>query len=402
MVPRIHSFNSIPLGLPIPKFGRTFFDRISQERLRRVVRHTRRVFLTAAPVLIGFCVLGYIELRIGGKLSSIILWDGGALAAVVIAFWIMDRLKFRSMSKAAHALMKRRLEEPDQLAAPHRRDYPLSEDTRAKIDAARGNQQEFLLAPIDMSGRAMCEYGVLPFVPSVTAGEFSPRDRYNIDIVLYGDSVLLRKNYRGNWRQCVREWFNFEQMYKKARVPVVRKVDVANGVLYMDYIYGRTLLEILRDNGALMRDADVEHDPAFVGLNGEERQRKLDERGQAVLASVFPEEFLCKVDLLIEDIHGCRVSDLDIRFANIIRGVCGIPWMIDFHDARTYPAWAEYLFRFKRNGDILSYARVFGRTLPERSRGRIAVSDINGETHPQQSGGVAAGKNPGCRIGASE
>lgn len=333
--------------------------------MRSVVRRTRRLFLYTLPVVIGISVFGYIELRLGRKLTSIVIWDGIVLAVGAFAFWSIDRIRFRSMSKAAHALMKRRQEGSDQLAAPRWRDYPLSEEMRATIESARADGEELLLAPIDMSGRAMCTYGVLPFVPSVSADKFSPRDRYDIDIVLHGDAVLLRKNYRGNRRQCVREWFNLEQMYKKARVPAVRKVDIANAVLYMDYVYGRTLLEILRDNGALMRDSDIEYDPLFVGLNNEERQRKLDERAQAVLGHVFPEEFLRKVDLLIEDIHRCRVSDLDIRFANIIRSDCGTPWMIDFHDAKTYPDWAEYFFRFKRDGDILNYTRTFGRPLPE-------------------------------------
>ena len=331
--------------------------------MRRVVRFTRRVFLCTIPLVIATIVFGYVELRLGRKWTNIVIWDAIALAAVAFVFWFVDRWRFYSMSNEAQKLMKLRQNDDNQLGVPHWREYPVDEETRARIDAARGNQEEFLLAPIDMSGRAFCAYGVLPFVPSISADEFSRRDRYNIDIVLHGDAVLLRKNYRGNKRQCVREWVNLEQMYRKARVPVVRKIDITNAVLYMDYIYGRTLLEILRDNGALMRDSDIEHDPSFVGLSSEERQRKLDARGQAVLASVFPEEFLRKVDLLIEDIHRCRVSDLDIRFANIIRSECGTPWMIDFHDARMYPDWAEYLFRFKRDGDILNYARIFGRTL---------------------------------------
>ena len=234
---------------------------------------------------------------------------------------------------------------------------------RKAVDTARGGMKEFCLAGIDMSGRAYCEFGDLPFLPSVAKEDFAARDRYDIDIVILDEAVLLRKNYRGDRAACVREWFNMEPLAGKARVPIVRKADERNAVLYMDYVYGRTILEVLRDNGALMRDTDVEHDPSFADLDEETRQRKLDERGTPLLSRCLEEHVFSELDDLIRAAHECRLTDLDIRFANVLVDDQFKPWLIDFHDAMIIPRWANWIFRIKRQADCVNYQRVFGRNL---------------------------------------
>ncbi|MEO8167036.1 MAG: hypothetical protein ABI623_02230 [bacterium] len=321
--------------------------------------------------MIAAIVFGYVELRLGKDWTNVVIIDLMLMGTVIFLFVSIERSRYYLMARSARLLMERRRNADNQVEGSLWKDYPVDDEMRARIEAARGNQAELLLGQIDMSGRASCEYGILPFIPPVAHAEFMPRDRYNIEIILNGDAVLLRKNYRGDRMHCIREWFYLEQMYGKASVPVVRKIDVRNAVLSMDYIFGRTLLEMLRDKGALMRDSDVKNDPAFVGVKGEERQRKLDERGKALLTSVFSEEFLQKVDMLVANVHACRISDLDIRFANIIRDNSGNPWMIDFHEVRKYPVWAESLFRFKRAGDIQNYFRTFGRSIVEKRIGAI-------------------------------
>jgi hypothetical protein len=56
------------------------------------------------------------------------------------------------------------------------------------------------------------------------------------------------------------------------------------------------------------------------------------------------------------------LTDLDIRFANVLVDKDNMPWLIDFHEASIFPHWADWLFRFKCHGDEMNYQRVFGRS----------------------------------------
>lgn len=239
---------------------------------------------------------------------------------------------------------------------------PLSEGFKAAVNALRKENNEVMLARIDASGRAWSPFGEFPFLPNVSAEEFVRRDRFDVDIVLCDNSVLIRKHFRGDLRHFAKEWIILEHLFGKARVPTVRKAHRATTTLYMDFICGRTILEILRDHGALMRDSDVQQDPRFQELAGEARQRALDAIAQTVLPKALPEHILKKLDKLIEDMHAAHVSDLDVRFANIILDRHDNPWFIDVHDARRYSPHS-LLLMLKRDGDLHLYNRVFGRTL---------------------------------------
>ncbi len=240
-------------------------------------------------------------------------------------------------------------------------EYPVDEIMRRRVDEERQGRCEILLARIDMSGRAYCPYGAVPFLPLVQAEQFMMRDRYEIDIVLYDGNVLLRKDYRGRRVACFTEWVNLESMRGKAHVPVIRNVNLRKAVLHMDYIFGRSMLEILRDHGALMRDSDVENDPAFIGMDPQTRQRTLDQRAAHLVTQCFSEEFFQQLEDLLDDIHRCCITDLDIRFANVIVDDSGRPWMIDFHEARYVPRSLDWIFRLKRKQDHDHYDSIFSR-----------------------------------------
>ena len=358
--------------LPAMLFG--VYARLPQNMARTIVRKLRSIVKFLLPLLIGLSALSVVTSQLDWLWLA--TWGISVFIAAVLLFFILRNVRFILMLGNAEELMKAREQQGEIFSPRTWKEYPIGETVRSAVNAARDGQREFLLASIDISGRAYCEYGQLPYLPSVSAEDFAERDRYDIDIVLYDEYVLLRKDFRGDKSACLREWFHMEPMYGKANVPTVRVGDIHNAVLYMDYIYGRTVLEILRDKGALIRDSDIENDPSFVGLDEETRQRKLDERGTRLLQSCFSDPFFKDLDALLDAVHRCRLTDLDIRFANILVDDAGKPWLIDFHEATFLPRWAEWIFRLKCDGDAQNYNRIFGRTKLTEATARLELSRV--------------------------
>lgn len=338
-----------------------------QERALIAVRRLKT--LMRVPLSVGALSILIVQV---GDLPPAGFW---ILSPLLLLYFFFKKARFILKLRKAKCLMEERVKR-DEVHGPREwKDYPVSDAVRSAVEIARKGQREFLLAQIDMSGRAHCEYGELPYLRSVPSETLTERDRYNIDIVLFDEFVLLRKNYRGDKNACLTEWLHLERMVGKASVPVVWMVDIIRTVLYMDYIYGKTMLEILRDKGAFMRDSDVENDPDFIGLDKNARQQKLDERSTQLLPSCFPEQFFGALDDLIDAVHNCRLTDLDIRFANILVDDGGKPWMIDFHEAKVVPHWLDWLFRIKRDGDFVNYNRIFRRNRSAESSTRKVLSE---------------------------
>lgn len=352
-----------------------FYALLPQERTRAIIRKIRRPLKCIVPPSILFAGISGETLE-----SWLVLAFGLTLPLVAVLLYFVHK-KERMLSRLVQAQhMQQERKKRTDIPAPLSWDeYPVSDAVRSAVKIARRDQREFLLGRIDPDGRVMCEYGALPYLPSVAAQDFSKRDRYDIDIVVYDNAVLLRKDYRGNRSECVREWFILEQMAGKARVPIVRGADLQKSLLYMDFISGNTVLEVLRQHGALIRDSDIEDDPAFADLDEETRQRRLDERGTPLLRQCFSELFFKDLDDLVDAVHRCRVADLDLRFANILVDGKGAPWMIDFHEARVFPRWADWIFQVKCDGDYLNYNRVFGRNKLTETTARQLLKKVKPE-----------------------
>lgn len=333
---------------------------LSRDEIRRTVRSAKKIVKKTIPYPLGLGAISSFLLY--PDLEFHITWASGLLVTVVLFFLGKDVYTLLRLRAARRRLLDRRGN--DQASLCSWKEYPVDATFRHTVDGARKGSDELVLASIGMSGRAYSPFGEIPYLPSVSKERISIRDRYDIDIVLAGDYVYLRKDYRGDRLACLREFFNMESMRVISRVPSVRRLDETGTVLYMDYVCGRTMLEILRDARALMRDSDVENDREFVGLEEDERQRKLDDRAKEKVTHCFSRTFFERLDELILRVHDCRISDLDIRYANFIVDDTGTPWMVDFTDSKFFPPWLAWVFRFKCEGDRFNYQRLFRRSLP--------------------------------------
>ena len=190
--------------------------------------------------------------------------------------------------------------------------------------------------------------------------------------------MLVRKDFAGNRLACARERYNLARLRGKANVPLVRRVDPHEAVLYMDVIRGRTVREILREHGALLRDSDTQDDPSLAGMSPQERALAIEARGTVLVPQCLSSEFLDRLHEQLDAIHRCRLANLDIKFGNILVDAHDQPWWVDFHKARFYPKALELIFAIGRDRDRLTYNRVFDQNLMTEARARAELDKFDG------------------------
>jgi len=197
---------------------------------------------------------------------------------------------------------------------------PVEARTRKAVETARkaNPAEEIIIGRIDKDGRVLELFGELPGLESVGEADFVERGRCQLDIVLVGDTVLVRKDFRGDRVRFVRKWCSLATLYGKANVPAIYKVDKDRSWLYMNLILGRTVRLILADAGAKILTVETKDDPELAGLDPASRIETVLARGTALVSSCVSEEFLREIEHQLDTIHTCGVANLSLAFGDMI------------------------------------------------------------------------------------
>ncbi len=248
---------------------------------------------------------------------------------------------------------------------------------QATLDIASRRRSE-LLGRIDNDGRLMALCGSVPGMDEVETEAFVARYRYDLDLVLDGDTVQIRKDFRDDRHAFRREWRSLVALNGIAGTPKVHRADPDRAVLFKSFVPGQTLRQRLVKAGARILSIDTETDPELAELDAAARIERVWARGRELLSKAIAPDLLAKLDRRLEAIHRCGVTGFSLSFGNVVlHHETGEPWFIDFDAAETHRHARGVLFASCRDRDRDLYNRIYGRgVLTERSA-RTLVNDIS-------------------------
>ena len=361
-------FGYLLKGVLIPKVAYHVFYAMPWHRWRQITK----VGLLGFTLLI-LVILSFLSDPVFALLVLLVL-GGSALLCLTT----LRRLELSRMEKRAREFTEAAWLAYTEDTFTRWSDLPVQASTRKAVEAARkaNPNEEIVIGRIDQDGRVLGLYSQLPCLESVGEANFLERNRYNLDIVLIEDKVLVRKDYHGERKPFVREWHNLAALFGKANVPAIHHADPDRRILYMNLIPGRTMRDILVYAGAKIRDVQTRDDPQLAGLAPVERSRIKWTRGRELIASCFSEEFLSELEHQLNVIHACGMACLDVKVGNVvIDSITGVPWIVDFERVRFYRSKSSLAFTLRRDQDRINFNQIYGRNLITERSARAALAE---------------------------
>jgi len=260
-------------------------------------------------------------------------------------------------------------------------EYPVSQDVRRAVEefcSRHAVQREVVLGQVDSDGRMKGIFGPLPGWINISAEEFVPRERTQIDVVLRDGKVLIRKDFKGDRGSFLREWYALARLMGKAKVPAIYDVDVKKNRIYKNLIYGDNLNDLLVKAGAEIHNVVTEVDPSLMGLDGDARIFAVLERGCRYLNQVVSSSFYDQLEEEMRRIHRCGVTSFSVTFGNIVIDPNGQPWFVDFDKARCFRSTRHLLFLYYRDRDLELYNKIYKRDHLTEKRAREVLRSFGG------------------------
>jgi serine/threonine protein kinase len=237
-----------------------------------------------------------------------------------------------------------------------------------------------VIAQIDQDGFLLSNLGDIQRAPMVEQKQFLPRKRFNLKVVTVGDYVGVKKCYAGNKPAFVNEVQALHKLtLTECNVPAIMDVDFDNLTLTISYIQGAVIREELAKKGAVLRDRDVENNPAYAGLSAKEKQLKRIEQGRRFLYDVVDGKQIEDLFDNIREIHKAGYILKDIKYGNvIIEERSGKLYLIDFDYVRNCSGLGRYAFKILQDRDIENFNLHFGtnKLTYKRIREKIKEKDL--------------------------
>ena len=331
-----------------------------------VRRHWRRLVAgaVAAGALLLVVVLGWLW----NWLAAVLIVGGfGCIALLSFGWW--RGLRLQTLRRLAREFTARA--GAADVAFTSWAKLAVDSTVRQAVESARaGGQAELLIGRIDDDGRVLGIFGPLPGLPAIRLEEFVERPRFGLDLVLIGDAVLVRKDYRGDVTTFLHEWMNLARLSGRVNAPAIHHVDEQGTLLYKNLVLGKTIREILVEAGAKILHAQTKDDPELARLDPGARIEAVWQRGRAVIPSRFSEEFLRDMERQVELAHSLGVLGVSHTYGNVVvDSERGAAWFIDLDKARLHRAPGAARFRIRRDEERRRFNLLYGRRLPSDDTG---------------------------------
>ena len=247
--------------------------------------------------------------------------------------------------------------------------WKIPQETRSRVEEALCGKQEteLTLGHIDNDGRLLSRFGELPGFELVQQADFVPRYRYSLDLVLIGDRVLIRKDFRGDRSAFHREWLALATLGGHSNAPALHQAREDRLVLTKNFVPGATMRSLLVSAGARILTVDTRDDPKLLELAPRDRTEAVWARGRDRFGDCLEMGFLDQLEELINTLHQQGITGSSLTFGNVVRhSTTGEPWVIDFDGAETHKETQSIRFEYARDSDRELFNRIYGRQLVTR------------------------------------
>ncbi len=245
-------------------------------------------------------------------------------------------------------------------------------------DRQRGGADDpVVLGRIDNDGRVLELCGSLPGMDALDSEDFVERYRFGLDLVLDGDSVLIRKDFGNNRDAFLREWQSLAVLGDEAGSPTIHHVDEQRCRLYRSFVAGPTLRQLLAEAGARILSVETDNDPRLAGLDTTARIEAVWERGRECMPDALSPDCLAELEGRLNAIHRRGVTGFSLSFGNVVvHEGTGEPWFIDFDAARSHRRASGFAFAADRDHDRDLFNRIYRRDLLTERTARALLAEV--------------------------
>ncbi|HAF61791.1 MAG TPA: hypothetical protein DCK95_05650 [Anaerolineaceae bacterium] len=360
---------SVFIGYLIPKLSYSSLRMFTTSQLKRLFKVVAGLLIVIFYILLLIILDPIIAIAIlfGLGLVSIITW--------FVVSLIKDQLKRRRARNLFTAVRQQYTTETftkfDEL--------PISENTRKSIVEARRNLQEgdLIIGSIDHELRLFSPYGEIPILQQVSKQDFIHRPRYQLDIVLRDDLVLVRKDFKGDRKNFLNEWFNTLILFGKANIAEIYDIDEKATIIYKNLVIGQIIRDKLMENGAKIMSIQIKQDPETKHLDKFERLSLIQDRGKSLIKKSVPEDFLLEIEHQINLMHAAGITGVVPTYGNVIdEYLSRSPYFIDF-EGTVYNPKRNWMFHYRRNQDRKKYNEQFQRAILTEESAHDILSEKN-------------------------
>jgi len=245
-----------------------------------------------------------------------------------------------------------------------------------QLVATSPENSEVLIGEIDNDGRMLSQFKSFPNVVHIDQSNFIPRYRFPITVVAYRGKIIIKKVFRRDILGFFRELIVLGSMDEKANAPKIFGYNIFKLTIYKQYINGRTLRDILVENGANILTVDTETDKELQVLTTKERNQAIWRRGSALVTSLYGDSFASNLIEQINFLHRMRISNLSLTFGNVMVDVNDQVWLIDFDKSFCFTGLFSLLFSANREQDLKNYNEIYQGNVLTNDKVELEVIDL--------------------------
>lgn len=286
-----------------------------------------------------------------------------ALALMAVLFLFLPRWKKNQLDRALKGL-ENWLPEESPEAFTHWQSWPIGPAVRAAVEESRGvRAKDLVLGRIDQEGRLSSTFGDFPGFEAIAEGSFLPPTSWDLDLVLTGDRVVVRKTFRDPGQELAHEAFALSRLAGATSVPAIHDWSLSEGTLHLNFPGGDSVSDLLVRTGAKILPEQTNDDPELQGLRPHKRLEAVLARGTERIPKCLSENFLSSLEAQVSAIHGRGVAGLDLTFSNLkVDRQKDQPSFLSLPGVRAYlPSSLNFAFTLRRWDDRAKLARWYGR-----------------------------------------
>ena len=242
-------------------------------------------------------------------------------------------------------------------------DLPINNSDKERIHKLISQSTELEIGIMDRDGRILDLFGALSFFDCVSLEKFIPKDRFKISIVIKDGIILIKKSFENDRFSFIKEAYFLTKLSDKINVPSIRYILPNQNIIYMNLILGKSIQDLLANNGVTIRYSDIVKEPSFKKLSGSEISHIVDKNVKNNIDKFVDFKIFDSIDRQLDIAHKCGIVGIYLKPGNIlIEDGTSTAFLIDFHTARIFKN-KGFLFNLFRDQDRIKFNTKCGRNL---------------------------------------